>query len=106
MIWIKGLSTVYTVCPRSSDPFDKVTDYIKGITLSWTHSILTRQGNYYKAIKCSRLFSLLCVDVSDEVQDADRHQERCGDQTWQDILRGIRQKMGETSWTYSKINSM
>ena len=26
-----------TICPRSSDPFYKVTYYIKGVTTSWTH---------------------------------------------------------------------
>ena len=29
----------YTICPRSSDPFYKVTYYIKWVTTSWTYSI-------------------------------------------------------------------
>ena len=39
-----------TVCPRSSDPFQIVTYYIKWVTTSWTDSILTvLQGqNVYK----------------------------------------------------------
>ena len=28
--------TIYTVCPRSSYPFDVVTYYIKWVTTSWT----------------------------------------------------------------------
>ena len=28
----------YILCPRSSDPFDIVTHYIKWITTSWTYS--------------------------------------------------------------------
>ena len=27
-----------TVCPRSSDPFDVVTYYMKWVTTSWTYS--------------------------------------------------------------------
>ena len=30
--------SVYTVCPRSSEPFYKVSYYIKWVTTSWTHS--------------------------------------------------------------------
>ena len=32
----------HTVCPRSSDPFYIVTNYIKWVTTSWTHSTLDR----------------------------------------------------------------
>ena len=27
-----------TICPRSSDPFHVVTNYIKRVTTSWTHN--------------------------------------------------------------------
>ena len=29
---------IYTICPKSSDPFYIVTYYIKWVTTSWTHS--------------------------------------------------------------------
>ena len=35
------ISQSYTVCPGSSDPLYIVTYYIKWVTTSWTHSILT-----------------------------------------------------------------
>ena len=35
---MKQGSKVYTVCPRSSDPFYIVTYYIKWVTTSWTDS--------------------------------------------------------------------
>ena len=37
------MGDVYTVCPRSSNPFCVVTYYIKWVTTSWTHSIYTKK---------------------------------------------------------------
>ena len=35
-----ALIQVFTVCPRSSDPFYIVTDYVNWVTTSWTDGIV------------------------------------------------------------------
>ena len=35
---------MYTICPRSSDPFYIVSYYIKWVTTSWTYSIYLTEG--------------------------------------------------------------
>ena len=35
---------IITICPRSSDPFNIVTYFIKWVTTSWTDSILVEKG--------------------------------------------------------------
>ena len=42
------ISMVYTVCPRSSDPFCIESYHIKRVTTSWTYSILHVSYNRYK----------------------------------------------------------
>ena len=37
-----NLPSICTICPRSSDPFCKVSDYIKWVTTSWTHSLFIK----------------------------------------------------------------
>ena len=59
-------------------PVDYICIYIYNI-------YIYKQG---KTIICLHLFLKICVDVCDEVQDANRDQERCSDQAWQDIIRG------------------
>ena len=51
---LSTLLSLYTICPRSSDPFYVVSYYIKWVTTSWTHSTyhieimrLLRQGFFW-----------------------------------------------------------
>ena len=36
---------LYTVCPKSSDPFYMISYYIKWVTTSWTYSMRHHVGN-------------------------------------------------------------
>ena len=45
---VGNLITLYTVCPGSSDPFFRVSDYIKWDTTSWTHGTLAIGGKLAK----------------------------------------------------------
>ena len=38
LMYVQEVLTHFTVCPRSSDRFYVVTDYIKLVTTSWTYS--------------------------------------------------------------------
>ena len=42
---------IYTICPRSSDPFYIVTYYIKGVTTSWAYSIYLDPARVQKSKK-------------------------------------------------------
>ena len=44
------MQRLFTVCPRSSDPFYIVSYYIKWVTTSWTHSI--KKGIILESTPC------------------------------------------------------
>ena len=45
---------IHTVCPRSSDPFYIVTNYIKWVTTSWTCSVFIKISLLYTHVQTKR----------------------------------------------------
>ena len=48
-----------TICPRSSDPFYKVSYYIKWVTTSWTHSTSQMFSGTYQVLETKFRIHLL-----------------------------------------------